>query len=561
MGKGKKAGGKSNTTSSSDAGRDSKGRHHRGTGSGDGRDDAGNTLNSSTSATDLTSRLSPAGGVWNLSSSSIRKYQGFQWVAGCIVLGWILGYAIGAGWTDFSGTVSPWRKSVGKAIRDSTGYQLITFQDGKWEEFLTDFRSDMVKWMITLERKADQSRVFERNPSHPYTFALLREAVIRENGGYVHHDLGILSPAPSGAIRGIGMVSDSYHACQTRCIPGVSSEKLAWNEKLRDCQAEDKECHETNNQQPMSPSSGEQLYKQEEVLIRVPLSFQMTRSVAIETLSAIIPTDVQTKSNFNALDDAALLVLLLAHERGLGRYSRWYPYILSLPHEPSCGYSRNTRPHTLDALEALRHELGIDVEGWSAELVKASLYADRIANGLNSDYGQYIQTPEDVSTLDNIKWGLCQVASRATAGNDEYGSLRMVPVADLVNHDVNGGGFTELTGKERIQKGDFVDALDEDDKGTFVVRSLKHGRRRPLRKGQELMVNYNVPLYTPLDWFISLGFVPPERWGPWEKVDPVLPRVRRDGPFAEEVPSAKERWEKEGSSILEKIRETESTWQ
>jgi hypothetical protein len=135
--------------------------------------------------------------------------------------------------------------------------------------------------------------------------------------------------------------------------------------------------------------------------------------------------------------------------------------------------------------------------------------------------------------------------------------LRLVPILDLINHDVNAGGFVELSGKERLSKGDFVESK-EDDAGTFVVRSLRHGRRRPLRKGQELMANYNVPLYTPLDWFVSLGFVPPERWAPWQKLDPVLPRVRRDGPFSnEEAIPMDQLWKEEGPSVLQRIKETD----
>ena len=41
-------------------------------------------------------------------------------------------------------------------------------------------------------------------------------------------DLSIstLIPAPSGAPRGIGIVCDSYNACQIRCTPGTDKEKL-----------------------------------------------------------------------------------------------------------------------------------------------------------------------------------------------------------------------------------------------------------------------------------------------------------------------------------------------
>lgn len=570
MGKGKKSGGSKSNASNYEAGRDasvgasgrsSKNRHR---GSGGGAESNNEGMLRSGSSTDLASRLSPqvlSGNTWNL-IPSLKNYQGgFHWIAGCIVLCWIFGYAIGAGWTDLSGSVSPWRKAFGKAIRDSTPYQLATFRAGKWEEFLNQSKGGLIKWIMNFDRNADKNRIYEMDPSHPYTFALLREAVIREKGGYVHHDLGILTPAPSGASRGLGMVSNTYHACQSQCLPGTASEKLDWKNKLRKCGGCNETCDEECNQLNTSPTDGQGLYKQEEVLIRVPLSFQMTRSVAIDTLSPLIPADVQTKNNFHALDDGAMLVLLLAHERGVGRFSRWYPYTLSLPNEPTCGYSRKMRPHLLDALEAMKHELRIDVEGWSAELVKASMYADRIANSLNTDYGQYIQTPEGISTFENIRWCLCQVASRATAGNEESGALRMVPIADLINHDINAGGFKELTGRERLEKGDMVDAIEEDDKGAFVVRSLRHGQRRPLRKGQELMVNYNVPLFTPLDWFISMGFVPSERWGPWEKVDAVLPQVRRDGPFAETTMTSKEQWEKDASFVLNEIQGREAGWE
>jgi hypothetical protein len=389
------------------------------------------------------------------------------------------------------------------------------------------------------------SQAYARNPSHPRAFALLREAVIREPGGYVHGDLGILEPAPCGAARGLGMVRDSYHSCQTKCFPGTWDEKLKWKEYLA----------KTNATKPISDAPHQ--FRQEEVLLRVPLSYQMTRDVALETLLTVVPAEVQNKKSLHALDDAALLVLILAHERGVGRHSRWLPYIVSMPHIASCGYSRSIRPYILDSMEAMREELGVDVEGWSAELVKAAQYADRIAEGLNRDYGEYIQTPDGKTSLENIHWALCQVTSRATAGDERFGHLRLVPILDLINHDVNAGGFIELSGKERLSKGDFVESK-EDDAGTFVVRSLRHGRRKPLRKGQELLANYNVPLYTPLDWFVSLGFVPPERWAPWQKLDPVLPRVRRDGPFSdEEAMTMDQIWKEEGPSILQRIKETD----
>jgi hypothetical protein len=217
----------------------------------------------------------------------------------------------------------------------------------------------------------------------------------------------------------------------------------------------------------------------------------------------------------------------LAHERGVGKYSRWIPYIASLPLEPSCGYSKKLRPYLLDSIHALQEEVQLDVTGWSIELLKAGQYAEKIAAGLAKDYGSFLRHPKGMSAVDNIQWALCQVASRATAGSQHHGSLRLVPLMDMINHDANAGGFVELTGEENLEQGDFIDATEQDS-GTFVVRSLRHGRRKALKVGQELLVNYNVPHYSALDWFVSLGFVPPERWNQWQKMDAALPRVRRD---------------------------------
>ena len=100
------------------------------------------------------------------------------------------------------------------------------------------------------------------------------------------------------------------------------------------------------------------------------------------------------------------------------------------------------------------------------------------------------------------------------------------------------------------ENGNFIDAT-ESDSGTFVVRSHRHGRRKPLRKGQELLANYHVPHYTPLDWLVSVGFVPPERWHPWEMVDSALPRIRRDGPYAENARTSPSRsWQDKSPSTF-----------
>ena len=43
------------------------------------------------------------------------------------------------------------------------------------------------------------------------------------------------------------------------------------------------------------------------------------------------------------------------------------------------------------------------------------------------------------------------------------------------------------------------------------------------------MANYNVPSYSPLDWFLNMGYIPPERAGKWTMLEAGLPRTYRGG--------------------------------
>lgn len=396
------------------------------------------------------------------SSSSLFQFlsaerQGIVWVSACALIGALIGFGIGTGHLSGAASepVNPWRKSLGIKIRSSTTYQLLSLRTKPWTPLLNLWETSI---SLTTSRKN-----LLGDPGNPRNYDVLKEAILREPGGFVHPDLGMMIPAPSGAARGIGMVRDAYTKVQTRCTPGIASEK-------------------------MKKPENQTLFMQEEVLIRIPLSYQMTRTTALDTLLPLIQAgDPNRKDPLQELDDAALLVLLLAHERGVSRASRWLPYIASLPTVPSCGYLTETRPYMLDAVAAYGGEVGVDVNGWVRELSKASAYAEKISSGLAKDYGVFIKSPEGVSIEDNLQWALCQVASRATAGDDKYGSLRLVPLMDMINHDANAGGFVELTGEESFDKGDFVDVKEEEKEimgGMFVVRSLRHGRRKPLRKGQ-----------------------------------------------------------------------------
>jgi hypothetical protein len=101
---------------------------------------------------------------------------------------------------------------------------------------------------------------------------------------------------------------------------------------------------------------------------------------------------------------------------------------------------------------------------------------------------------------------------------------------DLINHDEAADKFHELVGNETSNDADsFFLHAEESDAGAFIVRSRRYGRSKPLKKGQELMANYNVPHYSPLDWFINMGFVPPERTGKWKMLESGLPSNYRGG--------------------------------
>jgi len=370
---------------------------------------------------------------------------------------------------------------------------------------------------------------------HPMAFAVLREHVVRFDKGYVHPDLGFLVPAPSGASRGLGMVRDSYNKCQVQCYPGSAEEAKSLNEnELMEKMQQNKTVTYEQIQATLRTQSTAttQQYTQSDILLRIPLEAQITRSTALQILKPLLPKGNGILANgIHELDDGPLLALLLAHERALGSDSRFYPYIATLPLHPSCGWNPEWRQSVVDVVTAMAVEMGTDVQGWPAEITKAADMAERISRALGRDYGSYLAVGKDGSggdATESIRWSLCQVSSRAIAGRESYGSLRLVPILDMVNHDGEAGKFVELTGEERLEKGDFLDA-EEDDAGAFVLRSRRHGRKKALRRGQELLANYNVPFYSPLDWFLNTGYIPPERAGIWTLIDAGLPRTQRGG--------------------------------
>ena len=300
------------------------------------------------------------------------------------------------------------------------------------------------------------------------SFEALRKA-IEKSGGYVDERLGLLSPAPCGASRGLGI---------------VSSKKRKGDEP-------------------------------HDVLFNIPIDYQLTRQLALSTLTPLIPPNVLQTLPLDELDDAALLVLLLAHEKGLGKKSKFKAYIDMLSDSvdgAGCGWA-SEGAHDF-------RKLPREVE---PEDVEAGLaYANRVSTGMASDYGEYLAKsawPKDWKNdaSQALLWGLCTVSSRGTAanqipGDSEFGTgIRLVPLADMANHDLLSAGFIELSGDERVANGGFVDA-SSSDAGTFVIRAVwgADWKTKELDVGDEITVNYNLPYYGAVDWYMSLGFVPRE---------------------------------------------------
>lgn len=361
---------------------------------------------------------------------------------------------------------------------------------------------------------------------HPMAFHALREHIIRHKRGYVHPDLGFLAPAPSGAARGIGMVRDTYNKCQIHCYPGTAEEvkeqglelfkqKVAL-EKEQQVMKEMAEMYpdltvkevtadmvnlksslegmysplKTTNLKEIEDSLQHQStatthhYSQEIVMLRIPIEAQITRKTAIDIIDPMLPEEFTAMSPPNQLDDAFLLALLLMHETGLGSRSQFWPYIATLPPHPSCAMHRAWRQSIVDVLTALALEMGTDVHGWPNEISKASDMMDKIAGSLIG-FASFLEynTSKFKNRHEALRWSLCQVASRAVAGKEKYGRLRLVPMMDMINHDEEADMFIELNGDESMQNGHFIGALEEDA-GAFVVRSQRHGRRKVLKKGQ-----------------------------------------------------------------------------
>lgn len=338
----------------------------------------------------------------------------------------------------------------------------------------------MVSYLLALSIPTEQISEIQDDPSDDTIITDLSNQIIKE-GGYVHPSLQLSSPAPCGADRGV--------------IFGSKSSNV-----------DDSDVSSSSNED--RPSS---------IWLRVPFSYQLTRDLALDTLTPLIPNSVLDEAPLDTLDDGALLVLLLAHLRGMTTANdKWHPFLASLPDDPGCGWWVG------DSIDngAKRYEHMIPNE----VITSSRGYVSRVSNGMAKDYGPYLANNNwpkkwkeaiDKSKEQNdgiinaaaraIEWSLCIVSSRGTAASPTLGggSIRLVPFADMFNHNLHSIGFMELTKKDvnngGTDQGSFV--------GSFEVRQMKD---TTVLEGEEITVDYNLVGYTPEDWFLSHGFIPSE---------------------------------------------------
>ena len=227
----------------------------------------------------------------------------------------------------------------------------------------------------------------------------------------------------------------------------------------------------------------------QELWIRVPPTYHLTRDLALQTLTPLIPGDVLDFAPLSTLDDGALLVLLLVHLKGNGS-KYWQPYLDSLPNYPTCGWYGDNGETFLE---------------YKHVALDSKRYVSRVSAGMTADYGHYLdnkhwpQEWEESAAL-AIEWSLCIISSRGTAASPEYGGglVKLVPLVDMFNHSPRYEGFKELTKEDNE-----VDTSNVE--GSFAVRIEKD-----YVSGEEIFVDYNLADYSPEEWFMSHGFVPQE---------------------------------------------------
>ena len=201
------------------------------------------------------------------------------------------------------------------------------------------------------------------------------------------------------------------------------------------------------------------------------------------------------------------MTLFLAHERAKGEESFYSVYVKSLPEEPPCAWCMSDE-QLIGAIS--RYGALLDTRGWAAEVSRAKEYVEKVSTGMAKDYGEVFGV-----TPDDLRWAMGIVSSRAMGG---AASPTLVPLLDLVNHNAMRHPFTGHDGyADAIRKRSDIGEMGEmsisdaqssaTDDWAFWSYDKSGATAVPLQGGEELLACYTDE-YSPLDWFLNLGFLP-----------------------------------------------------
>ena len=105
----------------------------------------------------------------------------------------------------------------------------------------------------------------------------------------------------------------------------------------------------------------------------------------------------------------------------------------------------------------------------------------------------------------DLRWALGIVASRGYGGDQRPG---LIPFIDLFNHDKRASPF--YLQMLQVEVDETEGQGGESGRPFYTVWSTCEGQPKALEAGEEVYVDYKMGGMTPVDVFLSHGFIPPE---------------------------------------------------
>ncbi|GBF97936.1 hypothetical protein Rsub_10609 [Raphidocelis subcapitata] len=229
------------------------------------------------------------------------------------------------------------------------------------------------------------------------------------------------------------------------------------------------------------------------------------------------------------VDGLSRLALLLAHERGKGEASRWWPYVANLAGPAPCAWLMEPPALRAALRDLLAARCGGDAGGaaraaalaaaWEAQIAAAGRVARARAAALAGAYGDALGV--DAAGL---AWAMGQVVSRAFGRGDD---VALAPLVDSCNHRGGAGVpfplYARDPGQPRAGNGGGGGANGGSSGGgegapqpgraetLACVSPQAGGKAVGLEAGEELCISYSAIAgggEGALGVFLTFGFLP-----------------------------------------------------